>query len=612
MARLWGNIASMLGIGGQQPAGAAVPAPEAAVPAAPPMAESRPPPAEGAAAGPAASLESYARLEFGQRLSTLASYGSAIAAGRVKLVNLEEIKREFGGRWSQVADRVAATMSAVLKTRLGPNDAFLRLDESHFVLLFGSHDGEHAAAVCSLIAAEIKQKLFGIDRDLGAIKLATATVRVDGNVALDPIDPLATLTTLLDAAPPVAADAPISADDSILADPSMSDRAAEGGNPNPAEEPALATAGKEPDWRELRMTREGNGEAARALPIKISPHALNDLIKTLGLAIGDWQQAAGSSEQMLFDGAEMQRQIAESARRQETLRQIEAAASGMAVPVAAAGDMAAGSGRDLLVSQLRGANFRYQPIWHRATQAITSYGLNLRFLVDEAQLSVNELLDWEDDPEIVVAVDLLMVKKALADLAGMLRQGTKAILSLPLHRAVLDQPVARAQLLSLLTAAPATMRQLILLDILDAYSGDWGLLTALVGGLRRVSREVILRLPLDHTDFARVVAAGAHTVGGDLRDHAWPHARAMRSLAGFGKAASAAGLKSYVLGINTAPLAIGAIAAGFDYLAGNAVSPEIPEPVGVVPLDAAHLSRGASANRKAVLQRHPREGRDPS
>jgi hypothetical protein len=139
--------------------------------------------------------------------------------------------------------------------------------------------------------------------------------------------------------------------------------------------------------------------------------------------------------------------------------------------------------------------------------------------------------------------------------------------------------------------------KLILLDVLDAYAGDWALLPALVAGLRRATREVVLRLPLDHTDFGRVLAAGARTVGGDLRGHAWPHARAMRGLADFGKAARSAGLKCYVLGINTQPLAIAAIAAGFDYLAGNAVSPEIPEPVGVVPLDAAHVSRGASANR---------------
>jgi EAL domain-containing protein (putative c-di-GMP-specific phosphodiesterase class I) len=206
-------------------------------------------------------------------------------------------------------------------------------------------------------------------------------------------------------------------------------------------------------------------------------------------------------------------------------------------------------------------------------------------------------MSWEDDPEVVVAVDLLMARKALADLSGMMRQGAKAILSLPLHRAVLDMPVARAELLALLTAASVPMRQLILLDVLDAYAGDWALLPALVAGLRRVSREVVLRLPLDHTDFSRVRAAGARTVGGDLREHAWPHARAMRGLADFGKAAHSAGLRTYVLGINTAPLAIAAIAAGFDYLAGNAVSPEIPQPVGVVPLDAAQLSRGASDNR---------------
>jgi len=578
MARLWGNIASMLGIGGQPPATTVAGAPNGAAPGDPiPLATAESTSAQAASPlGPerAAPQEAVTRLEFGQRLSTLASFGGAISAGRVKLINLEALKREFGPRWDQIGERVAATISSTLKSRLGPRDAFIRLDEAHFVLLFGTHDGERAAAVCSLIAAEIKQKLFGIERELNSIKLATATVSVEGGVTLDPIDPIATLSALLDAAPAVT-EHPVPADDT-------------------ARKPK-----NDPEWREYRRPRQpGEEDGPRSVPIKISPRALNDLIKTLGLAIGDWRQASAPAEHVIYDGAELQRQISESARRQETLRQIEAAASGMTVPVADLNStLGDGTERDLIVSQLRGANFRYQPIWHRETQAITSYGLNLRFLVGDAQLSVNELMSWEDDPEVVVAVDLLMARKALADLAAMMRQGTKAILSLPLHRAVLDMPVARAELLALLTAAPVPMRQLILLDILDAYAGDWTLLPALVAGLRRVSREVVLRLSLDHTDFSRVRAAGAHTVGGDLREHAWPHARAMRGLADFGKAAHSAGLRTYVLGINTAPLAIAAIAAGFDYLAGNAVSPEIPQPVGVVPLDAAHLSRGASVTR---------------
>ncbi|QEX24103.1 hypothetical protein FRZ61_40440 [Hypericibacter adhaerens] len=583
MARLWGNIASMLGLGGQgvaagsaSPTGEALPAASESPPI-PPVIDL--PQADGSTKPPAPQ-EAATRIEFGQRLNSALSYGQAISAGRVKLINLDELKREFGDRWTQIAPRVATTIASVMKSRLGPNDAFIRLDEAHFVLLFTQQDGEQAAAICSLVAAEIKQKLFGIERDLAHIKLATATIQVDGRMTLDPIDPIATVTKLLDAAPAVTEHGP--------ADESMASWT-----------PTTGKVQKDPDWREVRIPREPGAEGTpRSVPIRISSRALNDLIKTLGQAVGDWRQVEGPAEHVIFDAAEQQRQIAESVRRQETLRQIEAAASGMTVPVAAAAGAAPDeSGRDLIVSQLRGASFRYQPIWHRETQAITSYSLNLRFLVGDAQLSVNELMDWESDSEVAAAVDLLMVKKSLADLATMMRQGTKAILSLPLHRALLDMPVARAELLALLSAAPVPMRQLVLLDLLDAYAGDWALLPALVGGLRRVSREVVLRLSLDHTDFSRVLAAGARTVGGDLREQAWPHARAMRGLAEFGKAARAAGLRSYVLGINTPPLAIAAIAAGFDYLAGSAVSPEIPEPVGVVPLDAAHLSRGASANR---------------
>jgi GGDEF domain-containing protein len=570
--RLWGNIASLLGMA--KPRAAAANGGNgderaSADPERPDRAsldeagsdrtgrdEAR---AETRSAGP---IEPETRIEFGQRLNAAKHYGEAITAGRIKLIDFDEIKRDFGPRWPEVVDRVIAAVTATLRQRLGSQDSFIRLDDAHFVLLFGPHAAGHAAAVCSLVAAEIKQKLFGIDRDLDTIKLATATVRVDGGVALDPVDPIATLTTMLDAAPAVTEHPPV----------------AEASRRVEAE--ALA-------WREYRMSEEAGSPRAfaRILPVKVDPCRLGSLLQQMARSIGDWRQSAPPPERVIYDGAEARRQLADSARRQQTVRLFEAAASGATQPFVAAGE----EGRDPIMSQLRGAAFRYQPIWHRDTQAITSYGLSLRFLVGDAYLSLGEIMEWESDPEVVVAVDLMIVRKGLADLAAMLRNGTKAILSLPLHRAALELPLARGQLLSILSDAPRPMQQLILLDVLDAYAGDWTLLPALVAGLKRVSRDVVLRLSLDHANFARVRAAGAQTVGGDLRDHPWSHGRAVNALAVFGKAARAAGLQSYVLGLEAPPLAAAAIAAGFDYMAGSAVAPEIPEPLGVLPLDAASI-----------------------
>ncbi|MFZ5789285.1 MAG: hypothetical protein ACOY3L_01160 [Pseudomonadota bacterium] len=498
------------------------------------------------------------RLAFADRLHGVAAYGDAIAAGRVKLINFGRIKGDYGLKWPEVADRIGATISGILRRRLGPADSFLRLDDTNFVLLLDSKNAAQAQLVCSLIAAEIKQKLFGIDRDFSAVQLATSTVQLDGNVAFDPQDPIDTLTAMLDGAP-------------VIVDRDAADAgrmpATERQRPQPG---ALVAAAVTP----------------RIVPSAIQPNGLDNLLRTMSRSIGDWRQFIGPAEHKIYDGAQTQRQIAEGAKRQRTMRLFETAASGATVPMMEPDE----SERDFIMSQVKSASFRYLPIWHRGTQAITSYGLGMRFLVGDAYLSLSELMEWEDDPEIIVSVDLMIVKKGVADLAKMLRQGTKAILFLPLHRAVLDLPRARAELISMLSEVPMQMRKLILLDILDAYGGDWTVLPAMVAGLKRVSRDVVLRLSLDQTDFSRVLATGARAVSGDLRDHPWPQTRAIRALSVFAKAAHDGGFQCYVFGLNAPPLAGAAVAAGFDHLAGSAVAQETPEPLGVVPLDTASVS----------------------
>lgn len=558
--RLWSNIASLLGRAKQRPAAIAGSGEGAC------ELSDRAVPADRHTAGPGGP---ETRLKFGQRLNAATQYGEAIAAGRIKLINFGRIKGDYGLKWPEVADRVGAAIQAILRKRLGPRDSFLRLDDTHFALMLSTRDETQAQLICSLIAAEIKQKLFGIDRDFSAVQLATATVRVGGGLALDPVDPVGTLTALLDQAPQVTDHEAVASGGLAAKSPAAPGFAALGGRGVQAPAQAQRVAAPPP-----------------AMLTEIRPNALEALLKTMSRQIGDWRQFAGPAEQVIYDGASTQRQIAEGARRQQAVRLLESAASGAAAPMLAQGQ----SERDFIMSQVKSATFRYQPIWHRGTQAITSYGLTMRFLVGDAHLSLGELMEWEDDPQVIVSVDLMIVKKGLADLAAMLRQGTKAILSLPLHRAVLDLPLARAQLLSTMSDVPPQIRKLVLFEILDSYAGDWTVLPALVVVLKRVSRDVVLRVSLDQTDFSRVRAAGVHVVGGDLRDHPWPQTRSVRALSAFGKAARVAGYQSYVFGLNAPPLAVAAVAAGIDYLAGSAVAQETPEPLGVLPLDTASIS----------------------
>lgn len=113
---------------------------------------------------------------------------------------------------------------------------------------------------------------------------------------------------------------------------------------------------------------------------------------------------------------------------------------------------------------------------------------------------------------------------------------------------------------------------------------------------RRACRDVVIRLSLDEVDMARMKSVGFRTVGGDLRDHPWPEALAMKKMEAFAAAADEARLMSYLTGLDTTSSVVAAVCSGFQLVAGDAVAPEVEFPTGVYLFDTVNLflrKRGA-------------------
>ncbi len=535
--KLWTGIASLLGIA---PTASAESEDADAVgrERRPPRARSRPAPKTLSAA--------------------LESYQDAIAAGRVHLLDLGAIKSDLGDQWAQAQDRVTTAMDSILRHRLTAADFHSRIDDASYVLVLHSRTDAEARMLCGLIAMEVKHKLFGEERDVRDIQIATAKPLPDGTVELVDLDPTEAVAEALKTGRLKLNEEPAKA------------------APKPVDEP-------QPTWQPIEHPRHEKP------PVSMVP--LNDAIRSLESALHSVKQqiepqqgAPLTKAQRLYDPNKVTEDQNELARRAAAVKAIEE--SRRAADAAAAQPPPSRAATFDLVDSV---SFTYRPIWDCTRHAVTWFNLEVMFQVGSETKSLSEIEASLGRPEIIAAIDQLVVKKGLADLTRMIAQGSKAIVSLPVHRSVLDHPAKREPILALLRALPSEMQRLIALEIVDSYAGDWALLPALLATFRRVCRDVVMRVSLDLTDMRRIKASGLRMVGGDLREHPWSETQALRELEAFAKAADEAGIDSYVDGLGAMSTVVAAVCAGFDLVSGSAVAKDVEFPSGVYFLDSVNL-----------------------
>lgn len=81
--------------------------------------------------------------------------------GRVRLVQLEPLKKAFGERWANVAPRLMMLSEAVIKRRLDRNDVFARTEDGGFAIWFAHGSETENADRIAAITREIRVKLLG-------------------------------------------------------------------------------------------------------------------------------------------------------------------------------------------------------------------------------------------------------------------------------------------------------------------------------------------------------------------------------------------------------------------------------------------------------------------
>jgi hypothetical protein len=265
-------------------------------------------------------------------------------------------------------------------------------------------------------------------------------------------------------------------------------------------------------------------------------------------------------------------------------RPTDAQAPGSVGSESTAGAAASPSGVQLPAVEIDELQLLYEPIWDVRRQAVTAYRMKITLKVEGALLGLNEFCVTYDDPKVQSTLNSVILRKLISQIQTMRGENKKAIIVAPIGRRFIEDQSSLRFLMDQLSMLNDQERPLVILEIGDAYFGSWLTLAPRVAMIRRVCRNISIRLSLDHKDFQQVAATGASMAAGDLSDHDWPERQSLAALNLFAAAASKASLRSFIGGLTTSSTVIAAVCAGFNHLSGSAIGEGTPVPLGVYPL----------------------------
>ncbi|WP_395830048.1 hypothetical protein [Elstera sp.] len=101
------------------------------------------------------------QVVFAAKLQEVIEKGDKGSAGKLQLLNLDEIKREAGDRWEQMAEKAQVIAEQVIRHRLAPSDVVAPYDDHSFIVLFAELTEEQARLKAAAIAREVRERLLG-------------------------------------------------------------------------------------------------------------------------------------------------------------------------------------------------------------------------------------------------------------------------------------------------------------------------------------------------------------------------------------------------------------------------------------------------------------------
>lgn len=123
-------------------------------------------------------------------LSSIGLSQQAIAAGTLQLLGLAGIREAVGDRWEQRSEQIFRLIESVLRKRLDVTDAYYRVDEENFLILFTRLRRREAEFKARVIAEEIEKLIVGEAAEGQDIVVNSCVTEIDRQLVLEKINSL--------------------------------------------------------------------------------------------------------------------------------------------------------------------------------------------------------------------------------------------------------------------------------------------------------------------------------------------------------------------------------------------------------------------------------------
>ncbi len=236
----------------------------------------------------------------------------------------------------------------------------------------------------------------------------------------------------------------------------------------------------------------------------------------------------------------------------------------------------------------------YQPVWHTKNNLITAYKCTLRSKGRYvSSRDAHQLLDTSTREVSNAKIDAHVYGHSLKAVQYLLAQGLKALLIVPIHFSTIDRLRFIGSFLDAGRGSDEAAKALIVFELIGLPANLTRFrLREPVGYLRTRARALMVRPGFEHADLEMYKEFGFHGVSVDLNDYDWAESRFIKSFEQFAINAETARLQSFVHGISSSSLAVGAVAAGITYMDGDAISDPVTTPARIRPFELDMLFEG--------------------
>lgn len=239
----------------------------------------------------------------------------------------------------------------------------------------------------------------------------------------------------------------------------------------------------------------------------------------------------------------------------------------------------------------RGIAVGYQAVWNVRSRLITSYAAVPRRDYSEGTTVTGKwILGTDTGFAPVAALDSFVQRKSVAGLRALIEASQQTLLVMPVHFSTVDnQSLFLPYWRELAELSPDERKHVVIevLQVSDALPAFRA--KDVMARLRPLARSVLVRLSPDSMRIKSWAESGAHAVSFAATEDRIPEKALMEKMNDFTARAEEAGIHACVHDVATPSLATAAVAAGFRYVGGPAILPEIDMPQTIEPFECERI-----------------------